>query len=109
LIKRVSKNELKLRNTVKDLYQNSKHTYKVLENKGYDVDIAIPEFKVVLEYDGWYHFDTEEHKEYHKKRQKEIEKEGWRFIRYNIFQEFPTKEQIRLDIEHLIKEERNAI
>ncbi len=97
-IKNPSNEEIKLREIVKDLYVESEHTFPI---QSYEVDIVIPSYKIAIEYDGWYHFDTEEHKEYHKKRQKEIENLGWKFIRYNIFQKFPTKEQINKDIEKI--------
>ena len=64
--------------------------------------MAIPYLDIIIEYDGWYHFDTEEHKQYHNKRQQEIEEEGWKFLRYNIFQKFPTLEQVKEDIQKLI-------
>jgi len=99
-IKKVSSGELKLREIVKILYPASEHTHRILN---YDIDITIPECKIAIEYDGWYHFDTEGHKEYHKKRQQEIEEEeGWKFLRYNIFQKFPTKEQVNEDILKLL-------
>jgi very-short-patch-repair endonuclease len=97
-IKRFSKGELKLREIVKELFPTSEHTYSILN---YDVDIALLEYKIAIEYDGHYHFDTEESKEYHKKRQKEIEEKGWKFLRYNIFQKFPTEEQVKEDINKL--------
>ena len=98
--KRVSKNELKLRLIIKQIYPTSNHTLKILN---YDVDIAIIEYKIAIEYDGYYHFDTEEHKEYHKMRQEKIENEGWKFLRYTMFDKFPTKEQVENDIKNLIE------
>ena len=78
------------------------HKYPVYRigkgKRSYNVDIADPSMGIILEFDGWYHFDTPERKEYDKKRQKEIEEEGWKFLRYNIFQKFPTLEQLKEDI-----------
>jgi len=104
LIKRTSKDEIKLRGMTKELYPASEHTYKVLENKNYDVDNALVEHKIAIEFDGYYHFDTEEHREYHKKRQQEIVEGGWKFLRYTIFDKFPTKEQLKNDILRVIEE-----
>jgi len=101
-IKNPSKQELKLRGIVKELFPISEHTYKVLENKDYEVDNALSKHKIVIEFDGWYHFDTEKHKEHHKKRQKEIEEDGWKFIRYTMFDKFPTKDQVKRDIQKVI-------
>jgi very-short-patch-repair endonuclease len=98
-IKNPSKQEVKLREIVKKLFPTSEHTFSILN---YNVDVALPEYKIAIEYDGWYHFDSEEHKEYHNKRQKEIEQEGWKFVRYDIFHPFPTLEQTKQDIQNLI-------
>jgi len=88
--KRKSKPELKLREIVKDLYPTLRYSFPILN---YEVDIIIPEFRVVIEYDGSYwHQD----KEYHTRRQKEIEMERWKFIRY--VDKVPTKEQILEDM-----------
>ena len=101
LIKNPSKQELKLRQIIKELYPESEPTYQVLN---YDIDIAIPSKKVAIEYDGWYHFCDQNAINYHNKRQKEIEKEGWKFVRYNIFQTFPLKEEIQKDITKAVGE-----
>jgi len=101
-IKNPSGLELKLRLIVKELYPASEHTYKVLEDRDYDVDNALVENKIAIEYDGYYHFDTEEAREYHKRRQEEIEENGWKFIRYTMHQKFPTKEQVKEDIRKLL-------
>jgi len=98
--KNPSKQELQLREVVdrvcRDLPMEHKSQYKVLN---YSIDIALPEYKIAIEYDGYYHFDCQEDINYHKKRQQEIEDLGWKFIRYNIFQKFPTKEQVKEDVE----------
>jgi very-short-patch-repair endonuclease len=98
-IKNPSKLELRLREIVKELFPTSISQYKVLN---YALDNAILESKIVIEFDGWYHFDCQHDIDYHKKRQQEIENEGWKFLRYNIFQKFPTKDQVREDIQKVI-------
>jgi len=102
-IKNPSKEELKLRLIIKEaaleLFGENvivEHTYSILN---YDVDDALPEYKIAVEYDGWYHFNIPGRKEYDTKRQQEIEQEGWKFIRYTMFDKFPTKEQVKEDIE----------
>ena len=94
-IKNPSREELKLREIVKELYPQSQHTYQILN---YLIDVAILELKIAIEFDGWRHFSCDKNIEYHNKRQKEIEEQRWKFVRYNIFQKFPTKEQVREDI-----------
>lgn len=98
-IKNPSKEELKLREIVKELYPDLESQHRVLN---YSLDIALLKYKVAIEFDGWYHFDCQHDIDYHKKRQQEVEKEGWKFIRYNIFQPFPTKEQVLEDIKNII-------
>jgi len=100
LIKRVSKDELTLRMIVKELYPTSEYTYQILN---YDVDVVIPEYKIAIEFDGYYHFDTEDHRKYHEKRQKEIEQEGWKFIRYTMFDKFPSKEKVKEDMQMILE------
>jgi len=93
-IKNPSGPELETRKIVKELYPESEHTYPILS---YAVDNAILELKIVIEYDGSYwHQD----KEKDLKRQKEIEKEGWRFLRY--IDHIPTLEQVKEDIRKII-------
>jgi very-short-patch-repair endonuclease len=99
-ITKISKEEKELREMVKNLYSNCIYQFKIFR---YEIDVAIPEYKIAIEYDGWYHFDSEEHKQYHKFRQERIEGEGWKFLRYNIFQKFPTLDQIEKDLNEIIK------
>ena len=98
-IKQISKEELKLKELVKELYPNAEPQYPIFR---YRVDVALVEQKIAIEFDGWYHFDTEDHKIYHKQRQEKIEKEGWKFLRYNIFQPFPSKEQVEKDLINIL-------
>lgn len=93
-----SKEELELRDIVLELYPDSKSHYKVLEDRNYEVDIALVEYRIAIEFDGYHHFKDQKHFEYHKKRQEEIETEDWSFLRYV---KVPTKEQIVEDINHL--------
>jgi hypothetical protein len=99
-IKNPSKEGTKFINLVLEIFPASQPEFKILN---YSVDSAIVEYKIALEWDGWYHFNCQEAIVYHNKRQKEIEAEGWIFLRYNIFKPFPTKEQIKEDIENIFK------
>lgn len=102
-IKKISKEEIKLRDMVKKLYPDCIFQHGIFN---YAIDVAIPKYKIAVEFDGWFHFDTEEHKEYHKQRQEKIEREGWKFLRYTIFDRFPNLEQVKNDI-NFIKEMEN--
>ena len=63
--------------------------------KGYSIDIAIPQLNLAIEYDGSYwHQD----KEYDKKRQNELEQEGWNFLRY--IDKVPKEEHLFNDIKN---------
>ena len=78
--------------------------YRVGKGKrSFNVDIGDASLGIILEYDGYYHFNTEERKKYHRKRQKEIEEDGWVFLRYTIFDKFPTLEQLKEDIQKVLK------
>lgn len=98
-IKSPSEEELKLRKIVEELFPTSRDTYKILN---YCVDIAIVDHKIAIEFDGYYHFDCQHNIDYHNKRQQEIEEQGWRFLRYTIFQKFPSKEQVKEDIQEVV-------
>jgi len=73
-----SKPQKHIFNVVNNLFPN--YTVKIdYPFLNYNLDIAILELKIVLEYDGAYwHKDLEKDLE----RQKEIENLGWKFIRY---------------------------
>ena len=95
-IKKISNEEIKLRNIIKELYLNCEFQYGIFR---YAIDVALVEEKIAIEYDGYYHFDTKEHIEYHKNRQKRIEDQGWKFLRYN---KVPSLEQIKNDIRMIL-------
>jgi very-short-patch-repair endonuclease len=84
-IKNPSAQEVMLRDIILELYPNADPQHQVFN---YSIDIALIEYKIAIEFDGWYHFDCEQSIERHKKRQKKIEDKGWKFIRYNIFHKF---------------------
>ena len=100
-MKKISKPEIKLRDMVKELHPDCEFQYGVFN---YALDIAIPEKKIAIEFDGYFHFDNPEHVEYFKNRQEKIESEGWKFLRYTMFDKFPDKEQINKDLTRLIND-----
>jgi hypothetical protein len=90
-VKNPSKPQVELFNLTKSIYDDAVLNYSCLN---YSIDIAIPSLKVGIEYDGSYwHRD----KGNDDKRQKEIETEGWKVIRYRDF--IPKKEELLKNIE----------
>jgi len=100
-IKKISKPETKLRDMIRILYPECEYQYPVFR---YSLDVAIPKYKIAIEYDGWFHFDTKEHILYHENRTNKIIKEGWKIIKYSLYDKFPNLEKVKKDIEKLIGE-----
>lgn len=106
--KNPSKPEKNLRSVVSQVAPYVIFNYPIYRGKGkrsYSVDIVVSKLGIIIEYDGWYHSNSEERKERDKQRQQEIEEDGWKFIRYNIFQKFPSKKQVLNDIQKIVAEE----
>lgn len=96
-VKNISKQQIKLYNIIKKIYPNSVLEYPVENEKyGYKIDIAIFNKKIAIEYDGSY---WHRNKDYDMNRQKIIESEGWKFIRYEDY--IPPLDKILLDIKDL--------
>jgi hypothetical protein len=76
-IKNPSKPQVELFERVKILHPSAILNYPYLN---YSIDIAIPDQKIAIEYDEPY---WHQNKEADQKRQKKIEQEGWKFLRYN--------------------------
>jgi len=90
-----SKPQVELYNLVKSLIYTAVINYPIIELNCV-LDIAIPNYKIVIEFDGSYwHQD----KEKDLKRQIEVEKLGWKFIRYNDI--IPKKEDLIEDLKNL--------
>jgi very-short-patch-repair endonuclease len=88
---------------VKELYTNCEFQFKVFN---YSLDVALPDKKIAIEFDGYFHFDCEKNKEYYKNRQKRIEDKGWKFLKYTMFDKFPSLEKLKEDIENLKNSDR---
>lgn len=96
-----SKPQVALFNIVRTVHPGAVLNYPVIRNgkgQSYSIDIAIPEHGVAIEYDGYYHFHEQKRADMDKRRQSDLENMGWGFIRYNMFQKFPTIDQISEDI-----------
>jgi len=102
-VKNPSKPEVMLRDMVKELYTNCEFQFKVFN---YSLDVALPDKKIAIEFDGYFHFDCEKNKEYYKNRQKRIEDKGWKFLKYTMFDKFPSLEKLKEDIENLKNSDR---
>lgn len=86
--------QVKLYELVKEIYPNTILNYA---EGWYCIDIAILDKKIAIEYDGSYW-----HQEIQKdlERQKDLEKLGWKFIRY--IDNIPSKEKLLEDINSII-------
>jgi len=92
-IKNPSKPQVMLYEKVRLLYPLAILNYPC---KNYSIDIVIPELRIAIEYDGFY---WHQHRvESDRKRQEEIEKEGWRFLRYS---KLPSDNELRKSLEDL--------
>jgi len=104
-IKKISNEEMNLRDMVKELYPDADPQHKVLN---YFLDVALINEKIAIEYDGYYHFDTEDHKQYYKHRQEKIESNGWKFYRVTMFDKFPNIKEVENKIKNLIKDKNES-
>jgi len=110
--KNPSEPERKLREIVKELYQSCIYQYVIFN---YAIDVVIPEYKIAIEYDGYYHFygigkskeekeeSLKKRKEFDHNRQRKIEELGWIFYRVTMFDKFPTKEEVKEKIKKYIE------
>jgi len=92
-IQNPSKSQVELFNLVKEDHPESILEYPCLN---YSIDIVIPNLKIAIEYDGSYWHQDQEKDD---KRQREIEDQGWTFLRYRDY--VPSKEELRKDIFNL--------
>lgn len=96
-VKNPSKPQLLLFEIVKQLFPSAIINFPFLN---YCLDIAIPEIKLVIEYDGyWFHQDQNKDLE----RQNIIENHGWKVIKYRGTKRkdiIPDLEQVKRDIEN---------
>jgi very-short-patch-repair endonuclease len=97
-IKSPSKPQIKLFNMIKKEFNSAELNFPlILDNgKGYSLDVVIPEYKIAIEYDGFYW-----HKDRDKdlKRQRECEDYGFKFIRYQ--DNVPSEEKLMDDINRI--------
>jgi hypothetical protein len=100
-IQNPSRPQVELFNLIKELYPSAELNYAIF-NLNYNIDVAIPDLKIAIEYDGYYWHQDEEKD---LNRQNKCEDLGWKFIRYKGIKGkdiVPTKDQIQEDIRRLI-------
>lgn len=85
-----SKEQIKLYKQVLKFYPFAILNYQY---KNYSIDIAIQKLKIAIEFDGYYWHKGRE--EIDRKRQEELEKDGWKFIRYR---KLPNDNQLNKDL-----------
>jgi len=89
-IDNISKSQLKLYDMIKDICPTAELEYSI---DRFFIDIAIPDKKIAIEYNASYwHQD----KERDLKRQKLLESQGWKFIRY--IDHLSTSKEFKSDI-----------
>lgn len=89
-----SKPQVELFSMVKSIFSSAEINYPFFN---YSLDIAIPDKRIVIEYDGSYwHQD----KEYDDKRKKYLENHKWKVIKY--VDNIPSIDQLKTDIENII-------
>jgi len=93
-IKSPSKPQLELFEKVKLLFHQIQLNYPSLNRI---IDIAIPDLMIAIEYDGSYWHQDEKAD---KRRQKQLERIGWKFIRYKDY--VPKLEELKKDIGEII-------
>lgn len=94
-IKNPSKPQVELFELVKTIYPKTILNFPCLN---FSIDIVIPEINIAIEYDGSY---WHQNKDYDNKRQKLIENQGWKFLRYVDY--IPQIEELEKDIHNLLK------
>lgn len=94
---KTSKPQKELFEMVLKEYPTAKLEYEFL-NKS--LDIAIPELKVDIEYDGSYWHSKLERKKTDKERDKLLRDNGWHILRYK---ELPTKKLLHKDISRILQ------
>lgn len=78
--------------------------FKNGNNRRYFIDIVIPDKKIAIECDGYFH---SKQKDYDRKRQLEIEKEGWTFIRFTDNQIRNNLKSCKDEIKRVLKNHNN--
>lgn len=91
-----SKPQVELFNKVKKIFNSAILNYPFFS---YSLDIAIPEKRLVIEYDGSYWHND---KDYDKRRQNYLERHGWKFLRY--VDKVPSFNELNIDILKILKE-----
>jgi hypothetical protein len=95
-IKNPSKPQVELFKLVQQISPHSILNYPSITTN-YSIDIAIPQLSIAIEYDeSYWHQD----KEKDLQRQKSLEEEGWKFLRYRDY--IPGIEQLKNDVNGLM-------
>lgn len=93
-IKNPSKPQVELFQMVQYFFSDAQMNFPSLN---YSIDIALPKYKIAIEYDG--SFWHNKRKEYDIIRQKQLEKIGWQFLRY--LDKIPNNKELYSDLKLL--------
>ena len=87
---KTSKPEKMLFDILKEIYPSAKHKYKIINDKNYywEMDIAIPEIKLNVEYDGEYWHKNNRIRD--SKKDLFLVANGWKIIRIE-YKDSPMK------------------
>jgi len=82
---------------IKEIYPSAKHKYKIINDKNYywEMDVAIPEIKLNIEYDGEYWHKNNRDRDY--KRDLFLISKGWKIIRIE-YKDSPTYETLLKEV-----------
>lgn len=100
-IKNPSDPQVELFEIVKKIFPDCVLNFPIIvsKDKCYAIDIAIPNLKIAIEHDTLFHLETQDND---TKRQSDIEKLGWSFLRY-LGNEVPRYEDIFRDLRFLVE------
>ncbi len=89
--------EKMLFNILKEIYPSAKHKYKIINDKNYywEMDVAVPEIKLNVEYDGEYWHKNNRIRDF--KRDLFLINKGWKIIRIE-YKDSPTYETLLKEV-----------
>jgi len=98
---KTSKPEHMLFNITKEYFPSAQHKFKILSDKQYywELDVAIPEIMLNLEYDGYYWHRNNTVRDNH--RDNILKERGWNIIRFK-YSETPSLENLENEFKHRV-------
>lgn len=91
--KKISKGQQLLFELIKDKFPTAVLEYKVVIERNYFLDIAVPELKLNFEYDGTYWHSSDEAKKRDLERDEKLNQLGWKIFRFKL--DCPTIDKLK--------------